>query len=115
MELEGVFPHRVKREVRGQASALALPGDQMCYLAPGVAGQLPGTSRMLVTSNSARSTLSRPIALSVGLAVGAAAALLSPASASIRPVTSTRFPTAAFSCSSAISSSLYMPCDPAPV
>ena len=39
---------------------------------------------------------------------------LSPASASIRPVTSTRLPTAAFSFSSAISSSLYMACEAPP-
>jgi hypothetical protein len=70
---------------------------------------LPATSLMSVTSNSGRSILSRPIALSVCDVGGAAAgAFASPDSASIRPVTSTRFPTTALSFSSAISSSLYI-------
>src|SRR5215217_9587139 len=38
-----------------------------CYRTDGLAGQVPGTSRIDVTSNSAKSTRSRPIARSLGV------------------------------------------------
>src|SRR5918993_2516450 len=109
--------HTFGRDCVGRVGGRAWrsPSRQIrCYLPPGVAGQLPATSRMFVTSNSGRATASRPIAFSVWLGAGAVADLVSPASASIRPVTSTRLPTTAFNFSSAISSSLYIACDAAP-
>src|SRR5918995_2891392 len=95
-------------ESRRAGSPLRRCSVSQRYAPDGVAGQLPEICFMELTSNSGRLTASRPRALSVGVVEAPVALLASVDSASMRPVTSTRLPIAARSCSSAIFSSLYI-------